>query len=315
MKSLCAGFAALALLTGVAMAQSASTQSSGFATSNISISAPQSGVQAQTNTGAQGQAQSNGSQTSGQASASTNTSAAGNQANANIAAGTTIQAVLDKSLDSKKAKPGDQVVAKTTEDVRSEGKVAIPRGSKIIGRLVQAKAQGENSENAALAIVFERAELKKGGSVPLSAVIQAIAPPASSLSAASSANSDSSFGTGGGGPAMGSGPASSGGGGGGVIGNATGAVGGAVNAAGNTVGDVAGGVAGQAGTSAGALGQGISSNGQLTSTANGVIGMPGVQLATISSQSEKGSVLLSKSKRLKLDSGTQMTLKVAGGTQ
>jgi hypothetical protein len=46
-----------------------------------------------------------------------------------------------------------------------------------------------------------------------------------------------------------------------------------------------------------------------------VIGMPGVQLATISSQSEKGSVLLSKDKRLKLESGTQMTLKVAGSPQ
>jgi hypothetical protein len=312
MKSLCAGFAALVLMTGAGMAQSASTQSSGSATSNTSISAPQSGVQAQTNTGVQGQTQSNGSQTSGQASASTNASAAGNQANANIAAGTTIQAVLDKSLDSKKAKPGDQVVAKTTEDVRSEGKVVIPRGSKIIGRLVQANAQGENSENAALAIVFERAELKKGGSMPLSALIQAIAPPAASLNSMSSANSDSSFGPGGG-SEMGPGPASSGGGG--VIGNATGAVGGAVNTAGNTVGGVTGGVTGQAGTSAGALGQGISSTGQLTSTANGVIGMPGVQLATISSQSEMGSVLLSKDKRLKLESGTQMTLKVAGSPQ
>jgi len=312
MKSLCAGFAALALMTGAAMAQSASTQSSGSTTSNTSISAPQTGVQAQTNTGVQGQTQSNGSQTSGQTSASTNASAAGNQANANIAAGTTIQAVLDKSLDSKKAKPGDQVIAKTTEDVRSEGKVVIPRGSKIMGRLVQAKAQSENSENAALAIVFERAELKKGGSVPLSAVIQAIAPPAASLSSVNSASSDSSFGTAGG-PEMGSAPASPGGGG--VLGNATGAVGGAVNAAGNTVGGMTGGVAGQAGSTAGALGQGISSNGQLTSTANGVIGMPGVQLATISSQSEKGSVLLSKDKRLKLESGTQMTLKVAGGTQ
>src|SRR4051812_2801846 len=50
-----------------------------------------------------------------------------------VAAGTVIPAELDKSIDAKKCKTGDPVVAKTTSDLLSNGQVAIPRGTKITG--------------------------------------------------------------------------------------------------------------------------------------------------------------------------------------
>ena len=47
----------------------------------------------------------------------------GEQAAASLAAGTTLNAQLSRSLDSKKAKPGDVVTAQTTEAVKVDGKL------------------------------------------------------------------------------------------------------------------------------------------------------------------------------------------------
>lgn len=46
-----------------------------------------------------------------------------------LAAGTTFNAALVTALDSKKAKPGDQVFAHTMEGVRAERKTILPKGT------------------------------------------------------------------------------------------------------------------------------------------------------------------------------------------
>lgn len=93
-----------------------------------------------------------------------------------LAAGTTIPAMLDKWVDARKSKVGDEVVAQTTEPVKEDGQVIIPKGSKIIGRVTEAKSRTNEDPNSALGIAFDHAVLKKGGELALRVMIQAIAP-------------------------------------------------------------------------------------------------------------------------------------------
>jgi hypothetical protein len=105
-----------------------------------------------------------------------------------LAAGTTICAALANSIDAKKAKPGDAIVARITLPLLSHGKVIIPNGAKITGHVAWAMARSRGSDDSELGIVFDRAVLKDGSELPLSLTVQAIG--GESLSAADLANQE-----------------------------------------------------------------------------------------------------------------------------
>jgi hypothetical protein len=94
-----------------------------------------------------------------------------------VAPGTLIPAELSKSLDAKKAKPGDKIEAKTTMDMLSHGQIVIPRNTKIEGHVTSAKPHTKESPDSALGIAFDRILMKNGRELPIQAAIQAIAPP------------------------------------------------------------------------------------------------------------------------------------------
>src|SRR2546429_5284787 len=79
------------------------------------------------------------------------------------------------SSDLKKCKPGDAVNARTTEAIKSEGKMVIPKGSKLVGHVTEASARGNGETESALGIVFDKAILKNGQEIPLNVAIQALA--------------------------------------------------------------------------------------------------------------------------------------------
>src|SRR5258705_90091 len=54
-------------------------------------------------------------------------------------AGTVIPVELAKSVDSKKAKAGDKIEAKIPMDLLSHGKIVIPKNTKVIGHVTEAK--------------------------------------------------------------------------------------------------------------------------------------------------------------------------------
>jgi hypothetical protein len=245
-----------------------------------------------------------------------------------MANGSTIKAELTKPLDAKKNKVGDQVMARTTEDVKSGGQVVIPRGSKLIGHVTEAKAKAKGESESSLGIVFDKAVPKGGGpEVPVHAVIQALA---SSQTQAAAAMDDMDTMASGSGMAMGqvqagrpmAGPAMSSGGGGGLVGGAGSAVSSTAGVATNTVGPV-GGVAGRTtggavstvNTGLGATGSaaGLNSAGQLTSASSGVVGLQGLNLSSAASHSTQGSLITSAERNVRLESGTQMVLRVASG--
>src|SRR6185369_16953901 len=167
-------------------------------------------------------------QTSGstQSNAAGSTTMAGQTASA--ASQTTVQAVLTKSIDAKKAKQGDKVEAKTLQDATLAG-TALPKGTKLIGHVTDAKARAKDGGDSTLAIAFDNAVLKNGQSVPFHAAIVAAAAPV--MSAPMPENSMETSG-----PAapMGANAPSAGG----PLGGVGNAAGGAVGAAGQTVGGV-----------------------------------------------------------------------------
>jgi len=96
-----------------------------------------------------------------------------------LANATTLQAELSKSLDTKKATVSDVVTAKATQDVQSNGRIVIGKGSKLICHVTEAQVQTTDSTESKLGIVFDHAVLKDGSEVTLNAVVQAlIAAPA-----------------------------------------------------------------------------------------------------------------------------------------
>jgi hypothetical protein len=104
------------------------------------------------------------------------------QASIRIAPGTIIFAELSKSVDAKKVKVGDKIEAKTAVDLLSNGQVIIPRGSKIVGRVTDAKKRGKDSKESMVGIVFDRMAMKDGGELAIQAAVQAIGRPAEKAS-------------------------------------------------------------------------------------------------------------------------------------
>src|SRR5258706_12456003 len=103
---------------------------------------------------------------------------------ASLAGGTAINAALNSSIDSKKAKPGEQITAHTMEAVKStDGRTILPKGTKLVGHVTKASARSNGQGESTLAIQFDKAMLKGGQEVPLNnVVIQAIAAPAREVS-------------------------------------------------------------------------------------------------------------------------------------
>jgi hypothetical protein len=289
---------------------------------------------AQTPTGAQAGASAehkttvSANQSGAQANSSTNTSASGQarENSANLASGTEMQAALAQPVDAKKSKPGDSVTAKTTQAVKSDGQVIIPKGSRLVGHVTEAKARANGEAESALGIVFDKAILKNGQEVPLHASIQALA---AAQSAASTSPADADLA----GSGMGSAAGSTRSAGGGVLGGASSTAGGAASTVTNTSANVAGAAAGTldstaraagsatgsasgavSGTSQGAVG-GLTSVGQFTSNSRGVFGLHGLNLSAAGSNSTEGSLITSAGKNVHLDSGTRMLLVAQGSAQ
>jgi hypothetical protein len=276
---------------------------------------------AQTQTGAHAGAQANaqtsvqagrqGAQASANGGAATNASANAPAGRAALASGMAINAELNSSLDSKKAKEGEAVTARTTEAVNENGKTVLPRGTKLVGHVTRSSARAKGDGESALAIQFDHAMLKHGREIPLDVTIQALA---SVQSAANLAGDDMDMMGSGGTYAGGSAAPAARGGLGGVTSAAGGAVGAVANTAANA-GNMAGGAVdaaartgvGVVGASQGAVG-GLNAAGQFTSNSRGVFGLRGLNLNAGAANSTQGSLITSTGKSVHLDSGTRMLL-------
>lgn len=83
---------------------------------------------------------------------------------------------LSGSLNAKKLKPGDTIKAQVAQNVLSHGKIVIPAESKLLGHVTEANARSESVESR-LGLVFDKVLLKHHGEMSLQGVVHAVAPP------------------------------------------------------------------------------------------------------------------------------------------
>jgi hypothetical protein len=96
-----------------------------------------------------------------------------------LAAGSVIPVSLNKTIDAKKVKTGDEVVTTVTQDMKStDGKVLIAKDTKVMGHVTEAQPRNKEQKESQIAIVFDHAVMKDGGQMQMPMSIQAIiAPP------------------------------------------------------------------------------------------------------------------------------------------
>ena len=227
-----------------------------------------------------------------QAPSSTPTSANQEQSSASprIAPGSVIPVQLTKTIDAKKAKPGDEVVAKVTMDMKSNsGDVIVPKDTRVVGHVTEAQARNKEQKESQVGIAFDRA-LLKGSEVSLPMSIQAVIAPPSN-------NTNSS----GGSPDQGAPPA------------------GGNSAPSPMAGGRSASTSGQTQPSSPAPNamppQGTSDSQQgsarppITGNTQGVVGISNLKLEPAPSAAQ-GSVLSSEKNNVKVESGTMLLLKV-----
>ncbi len=286
-----------------------------------------------------------GAQTSAGGSEYSAATAQAGQASASAAQATDVSAQLSKKIDSKDAKAGDEVVAKTTSEARLADGTKLPKGSRLVGHVTEAEARSHDNHDSHLAFAFDHAVLKDGREVPIHAMMRSLSAPAP---VASAGGADDLFagggmqGGGGGGPRGGGSLAGGAAGGLSPANTASGTVRGATGIATNTTAASAGGLntptSGVDGAAEGALGTtgNVGANGATLGNTAGVNGgvvagsvMPvgnlsGVTFATVNaaaSASTSGAnasggvstatLLTGHNRNVSLDSGSQMTLGVA----
>jgi hypothetical protein len=187
-------------------------------------------------------------------SATSAASAATNGKAINLQSGTRLAAQLQSTLDARKAKVGDQVVLKTTEAIKSNGRTVVNKGARLIGHVTEVSQKSSANNASSIGLVFDRLE---SGSLetPISATITSITRATSSarvnndgLDSDMGARSTSSASTS---------SRQSSNGGGGLLGGVTGTATGVLNSTTQTAGNVVGGTTGAVGDTVGGVTQSV----------------------------------------------------------
>src|SRR5262245_19020751 len=94
--------------------------------------------------------------TSGNIAASNQSSVQKKGRQVNFRSGTQLAALLENTLDVRRAKPGDHVVLKTIADVKQDGLVVIRKGSLLLGHVSEVQQQTKSDGESRLGLVFDR---------------------------------------------------------------------------------------------------------------------------------------------------------------
>jgi len=198
---------------------------------------------------------------------------------------------LTKTIDAKKAKTGDEVEAKVTQDLKTgNGQVVVPKDTKVLGRVTEAQVRNKEQQESRVGIAFDRAVIKDAGEVPLPMSIQAIVAPPTQNPGTSSGGESS------GEPAPSPGSTS------GTSGNASGRPSGASGTPPQMPAPPSPGYGSPSTQS------GTNVHQPITGSTQGVVGLPNLKLST--ANPTEGSLVSSEKNNVKLESGTYMLLRV-----
>jgi hypothetical protein len=88
-------------------------------------------------------------------------------------------AELTKKIDTKNAKAGDEVAARTTTAAKMPDGTDLPRGTKLVGKVTDVQAKSKDAKDSRLAFSVEKIVLKDGHEVPILSAVASISAPAS----------------------------------------------------------------------------------------------------------------------------------------
>ena len=272
MRAVLISISAAALTAGIAVAQ-------GAAPSGSPASDPQSPAGAANPASAQAPA--------ARAPQAGTTSAPGGAA-PRIAPGSVIPVSLTKTIDAKKVKTGDEIVAKVTQDMKTTGgEVLVPKDTKVMGHVTEAQPRNKDQKESQVGIAFDRAVMKDGSAMQIPMSIQAIIGQQNDQNNSGSGEAAA--------PARGASA--------GTTGSPRGGMGGSAPASTPSAGS------GSADTPADTQ-AGKSSRPAITAQTEGVVGISDLKLVRAASNAADGSVVSSEKNNVKLESGTMMLLRV-----
>jgi hypothetical protein len=213
---------------------------------------------------------------------------------------TQMTAQLQSALDTRHAKVGDRVLLKTTEAIKQNGKVVVPKGAQLLGRVTDVQQQTRESGASHISVLID--QLRSGSmDLPITASILSITQ-ARSQGQANNSSIDSDL--------MGQSSASTrsnapprNNNGGGLLGGVGNTVSGVVNTTTGAVGNVAGTTTSAVGSTVGAT----------TNTAGNLSGsLRGLQISqSTSASAQSGSTLSLAGSNLRLESGTTFNLAIS----
>jgi hypothetical protein len=203
---------------------------------------------------------------------------------------------LTKTVDAKKAKTGDEVVAKVTMDMKTQsGDVLVPKDTKVIGHVTEAQKRDKDQKQSELGLAFDRAVTKDGNTMQMPMSIQAVIGQQQQQNQQSEANTPAGREQAAGVPS-GAAP--------------TGATGG--KSSGTTPPAASPSTSGSGAGTGADTGDNQAANGgrpPINAQTQGVIGISNLTLAPASNGTQ-GSVMTSEKNNVKLESGTMLLLKV-----
>ena len=219
-----------------------------------------------------------------------------------VRAGTKVVAELESAVDTRKARPGNEVSARVAKDVKQDGRTVIRKGDRLLGRVQSVEAGGEGNAGSRLAVEFDR--LVRGESQSeLNTVVTAVLSTPQQRSRESEPMMAP--------PPMPSPPPARGGGGsssgGGLLGGVSSTVGSTIGLAGSATGTVGGTL-----------------DTTLDSAANTSAGLAGsfpertIRVGSegrAEQQATSDSVFSTRQEHLRLESGTRMEFRVVGQEQ
>jgi hypothetical protein len=197
---------------------------------------------------------------------------------------------LTKTIDAKKVKTGDQVVAKVTQDMKTNGgEVLVPKDTKVMGHVTEAQPRNKDQKESQVGIAFDRAVMKDGSAMQIPMSIQAIIGQQNDQNNSGSGSGEAAS------PARSASAGTTGSPRGGMGGSAPASTPAASSGSADTAGDA------QAGKG---------SRPPITAQTEGVVGISDLKLSRAASSAAEGSVVSSEKNNVKLESGTMMLLRV-----
>jgi hypothetical protein len=95
----------------------------------------------------------------------------------NATPGARVNAELTKRIDSKRAKVGDTVEAKTTSAVKLPDGTELPKGTKLAGKVTDVRARSNTDKTSHLAFNLDQALIKDGHDVFLRVMVMSATAP------------------------------------------------------------------------------------------------------------------------------------------